>query len=150
MKFTKRQQERIEHIIQEEMKTMKEGWTLADAFKRSSLLTERNLFEAAPLEQDLSENSIFNAMEQVSMDEAQSCLMSFDNELLAHVASILKSHGILDSSADAGTVYEMLANHAEAPMIDAQMECASDISMALEKYAKEIAALASSAVGPQG
>lgn len=142
MKFTQRQQQAIEKIISQEMQSLKEGWSHAESSKKSSLLAERNLFEAAPIEQDLSEDSVFSALEQVSMDEAQSCMIAFDNEVLNHIATVLRGHGLLASGAAAGDVYEMLADFAETNIVDAQMECTTDIKLALEKYAAEVAKIA--------
>lgn len=142
MRFTKLQQEKIEQIIQAEMHSLNEGWAQAEKSKRSSLLFERNLFEAAPIEQDLSGDKVVSALENVTMDDAQSCMISFDNEVLKHIASILSSHGLLESGADAGNVYEMLADFDGDSMTLAQQECVADIKLALEKYASEISKLA--------
>ena len=143
MKLKQLQQERIEQIIREEIRGLKEGWEAADKLNRVSSLNERNLFEAStPLEQDLSADLLSSALQQTSMDAAQACLVDFDNELLKHVASVLKSHGLLAAGDDAGSVYEMLADFDEDAMVLAQQECTSDIVSALEKYVSEMAILA--------
>ena len=144
MKLKQLQQERIEQIIREEMRNLKEGWVKADSSKRNSVLSERNLFEdSTPLEQDLSGGSVFSALEQTASDMASSCMVGFDDELLKHVASILKSHGLLSAGDDAGSVFEMLADFDEDSMTLAQQECVSDIVSALEKYVSEITVMAS-------
>lgn len=143
MKLKQLQQERIEQIIREEMRDLKEGWEAAGKLNRASSLNERNLFEGeTPLEQDMSAGSLSSALEQTSMDSAQACIVDFDNELLKHIASVLKSHGLLAAGDDAGSVYEMLADFDEDAMVLAQQECASDIVAALEKYVTEMAILA--------
>ena len=142
MKLKKLQQDRIEQIIQEELASLNEGWAAANAFKRSSVQNERQLFEGATeLEQDLSEASISSALEQVSYDSALSCVVEFDNEVLKHVATVLKGHGLMSAGEDADAVYDRLADFDEGAMTDAQMECASDITLALDKYAAFIAQL---------
>lgn len=149
MKLTKLQQERIEDIIAQEMRSLKEGWVAAGDLSISSRLKEKRLFEAdSPLERDLSGDAMFGALEQAASDEANSCLVAFDDELLKHVAAILKSHGMVDSGTDAGGVYELLADHDEGAMTDAQMECSSDIVNALVKYVATMAQIAIEAVGP--
>jgi len=143
MKLKQLQQERIEQIIREEMRNLKEGWVAADSLKRNSILSERNLFEdSSPLEQDLSGDAAFSALEQTASDMASSCMVGFDDEVLKHVASILKSHGLLSAGDDAGTVYEMLAGFDEDSMTLAQQECVSDIVTALQKYVNEISVMA--------
>ena len=143
MKLKQLQQDRIEEIIREEMNNMKEGWVLADTLKKTSSLNERNLFEeGSPLEQDLSPGSVSSALEQSAMDSAQTCLMEFHQELLNHLASVLQSHGLLPSGASGASVDDMLADFDESTMVDAQMECASTITSALQKYIEEMAVLA--------
>lgn len=143
MKLKQLQQERIEQIIREEMRNLKEGWVAADSSKRNSILSERNLFEGgSPLEQDLSVDATFSALEQTASDVASSCMINFDDEVLKHIASVLKSHGLLASGDDAGSVYEMLADFDEDSMGLAQQECVSDIVAAFEKYANQISAMA--------
>lgn len=142
MKLKQLQQERIEQIIMDEMRNLKEGWDVADKLKRSSSRRERNLFEAStPLEQDLSGDVVFSSLEQTASDAATSCVVDFDNEVLKHVASVLKSHGLLAAGEDAGSVYEMLADFDEDSMMLAQQECVSDIVNALQKYANEISVM---------
>ena len=142
MKITKVQQQRIEDIIREEMKSLKEGWRSADASTRSSRLNERKLFEAdSQLEQDLSKDAVFSAMEQVGMDEGQSCLIAYEQELLKHLTSVLQSHGLLASGGGSARLAEILEENGEAEMIDAQMECVSDISQALDNYSKVVVQL---------
>ena len=142
MKFTKLQQEKIEEIIKKEMLTLKEGWQFADRSRRSSIFLEKELMkETTELEQDLSEDSIFSAMEQTAMDVSGECLTNFENELLAHVASVLHNHGLLASVENGDDVYERLVNVDESALQDAQMECASDISLVLDKYATVFAEL---------
>lgn len=142
MKLKQLQQERIEQIIREEMRNLKEGWVIADKLKHSSSRHENNLFEAStPLEQDLSGQVISSALEQTAADAASACIVNFDNEVLMHISSILKSHGLLASGDDAGSVHEMLADYDEDSMILAQQECASDIIAALQKYVNEISVM---------
>lgn len=142
MKLKQLQQERIEQIIMDEMRNLKEGWDVADKLKRSSSRRERSLFEAStPLEQDLSGDVVFSSLEQTASDAATSCVVDFDNEVLKHVASVLKSHGLLAAGEDAGSVYEMLADFDEDSMMLAQQECVSDIVNALQKYANEISVM---------
>jgi hypothetical protein len=143
MKLKQLQQDRIEKIIREEMKNMKEGWVRADELKKSSSLNERNLFEeGSPLEQDLSPDALVSSLEQSAMDSAQACLVGLDQELLNHLASVLQSHGLLPSGAGAAAVSDMLEDFDETTMVDAQMECASTITNALQKYIEEMAVLA--------
>ena len=146
MKLTKLQQERIEEIIKQEMRSLKEGWRSADQSSLSSHLTERNIFEAAtPLEQDLSENSIYSAMEQVALDEGQATLIAFEQELFKHISSILQSHGLLASGGGYNSVAQIIEEHGETELVDAQMECAHDIATALDNYSKVVAQLVAGA-----
>ena len=142
MKITRIQQQRIEDIIKEEMQALKEGWVHAADSAHSSRLNERKLFEAStPLEQDLSENSIYSAMEQVALDEGQSALISFEQELFNHISSILQSRGLLAAGGGSGAVAQIVEEHSETELIDAQMECAHDIAAALDNYSKVVAQL---------
>lgn len=143
MKLKQLQQDRIEEIIREEMNNMKEGWALAEEFKKSSSLNERNLFEqGSPVEQDLSPDALVSSLEQSAMESAQGCVAELNRELLNHLASVLQSHGLLPSGARGDSVDDMLADFDEATMVDAQMECASTITSALQKYIEEMAVLA--------
>lgn len=142
MKLKQLQQQRIEEIIKEEMRNLKDGWSVADQYKRSSSRREKDLFEAAtPLEQDLSGQNIASALEQTAADTANECIVKFDDEVLKHIASVLKGHGLLSAGEDAGSVYEMLADFDEDSMTLAQQECSTDIVAALEKYISEISAM---------
>ena len=58
-----------------------------------------------------------------------------------HIASVLISHGVVDSSVEAEDIHQQLTDHNEPLLIDAQQECAMDIIYALEKYVKEISSL---------
>ena len=143
MKLKQLQQERIEQIIKEEMKNLKEGWVAADELSKSSRLNDTRLFEGdSPLEQDLSGDSLFSALEQTASDVGSECIVKFDNEVLNHVASVLKAHGLLARGDDAGSVYEMLADFDEDSITLAQQECVSDIVTALEKYVSQLSILA--------
>jgi hypothetical protein len=143
MKLKQFQQERIEEIIREEMKSLKESLVSADYSRRNSMLSEKNLFEVgAPVEQDLSADSLSSALDQTMMESAQTCVQNFDNELLMHIASILKSYGLLASGDNADSVYNMLSDYDEDSMTLAQQECATDIVIAFEKYVSEMAILA--------
>jgi hypothetical protein len=133
MKLKQLQQERIEQIIREEMRNLKEGWIAADQLKASSSYNERNLFEVgSPIEQDLSADSLSSALQQTSVDAADACLVKFDNELFKQIAAVLKSHGLLAAGEDADSVYEMFADFDEDSMVLAQNECVTDIVTALE------------------
>jgi len=139
MKLKQIQQERIEQIIKEEMRNLKEGWVSAELSKRNSMFNERNLFEdSSPLQQDLSGDVTFSALEQTASDMASSCMVGFDDEVLKHISSVAKSHGLLSAGDDAGSVYEMIADFDEDSMILAQQECVSDIVAAFEKYTNQI------------
>ena len=143
MKLKQLQQERIEQIIREEIRGLKEGWEAAGKLNRASSLNEKNIFEGeTPLEQDISAGSLSSALDQTMMGSAQACIEGFDNELLMHIASILKSHGLLAAGEDSGSVYDMLADYDEDSMVLAQQECTRDIVAALEKYISEMAILA--------
>lgn len=143
MKLKQLQQERIEQIIREEMKNLKEGWVAADELSKSSRLNDTRLFEGdSSLEQDLSSDVVFSALEQTAVDTGNECIVKFDNEVLKHIASILKAHGLLAAGDDAGSVYEMLADFDEDSMMQAQQECVSDIATALENYVSQLSILA--------
>jgi len=149
MKLTKLQQERIEDIIAQEMRSLKEGWVAADDLSRSSKRREKNLFEGeSDLERDLSPANVVGALEQMATDEANSCLVTFDNELLKHISSVLASHGLVARGSSSEDVFEMLAEYDDGAMTDAQMECASDITHALTKYIEAMMPLVLGAVGP--
>ena len=142
MKLTEMQQEAIQQLIKQEMKSLKEGWVQSDASKRRSIIIERNLFEdSPPLQQDLSGDVVFSALEQTASDMASSCMVGFDDEVLKHIASVAKSHGLLSAGDDAGSVYEMIADFDEDSMQLAQQECVSDIVTTLEKYVNQITAI---------
>lgn len=143
MKLKQLQQERIEQIIKEEMKNLKEGWAVADELSKSSRLNDTRLFEGdSPLEQDLSGDSLFSALESTASDIARECSVKFENEMLNHIASVLKAHGLLAAGAAADSIYDMLADFDEDSMTLAQQECTSDIVTALEKYVSELSVLA--------
>jgi hypothetical protein len=124
------------------MRNLKEGWVSAELSKRNSMFNERNLFEdSSSLQQDLSGDITFSALEQTASDMASSCMVGFDDEVLKHIASVTKSHGLLSAGDDAGSVYEMIADFDEDSMILAQQECVSDIVTAFEKYVNQITAI---------
>ena len=150
MKLKKLQQERIEQIIREEIASLNEGWNQVETYKRSSKLNERNLFEAgAPIEQDLTPDKVIGAVESVSSELSSDCLAKFDDELLSHIASILQSHGLIGTGGS-DSVYQILVDFpgGENEMIDAQMECKTDIMLALDNYVRAISILAVNAVKP--
>lgn len=142
MKLTKLQHNKIEEMIKEEMQNLKEGWKLSDKLHYKSKRNQKNLFEASELESDLSASSVTTALEQSTLDSGQACVVEFEQELLNHILSVLKSHGLVDSSATASTISNDLEDYDADELIMQQQEAATDISNALVKYATAVALIA--------
>ena len=142
MKLTKLQQIKIEEMIKEEMQNLKEGWSQAGRLQNKSKRNQKNLFEASALESDLSEGSVESALGQITLDSGQACLVEFDQEVLNHVLSVLKSHGLVDSGTTASVLGNLIEDYDADSLIQIQQEVASDIAAALSKYAKEVAHMA--------
>lgn len=142
MKLTKLQQNKIEEMIKEEMQNLKQGWSFADKMHNKSKRNQKNLFEASALESDLSASSVENALQQSTLDSGQACLAEFDQEVLNHVLSVLKSHGLVDSGQTASTLSDSLEDFDGDQLVELQQQAAADISAVLTKYASEVAQMA--------
>jgi hypothetical protein len=142
MKLTKLQQVKIEEMIKQEMTNLKEGWNHAGKLHNKSKRNQKNLFEASALESDLSQSSVESALEQSTLDSGQACLAEFDHEVLNHILSVLKSHGLVDSAETASTLSDSLEDYDGNQLVDLQQQAAADIAAILSKYASEVAHMA--------
>lgn len=139
MKLTKLQHNKIEEIIKDEMRSLKEGWNTADRLHNKSKRNQKNLFEDTKLETDLSPASVEGALEQSTLDSGQTCLAEFDQEVLNHLLSILLSHGLVDSGTTSVVLSDKLEDYDGDTLVEMQQEAAADIARALTKYATEVA-----------
>ncbi len=144
MKLKQLQLKRIEQIIQEKMQVLEEGCVSIDKFRKSSRLDEKMLFEdGSPLERDLSASSLLDSLDGAAGAAAESCCVEFNNELFEHIASVVRSHGLVSASTGPDDVRSVLSDHNESLLFDALAKCTADIQDSLEKYATEISTLVS-------
>jgi len=142
MKLTKLQQIKIEEMIMEEMTNLKEGWGHAGKLHNKSKRNQKKLFEATALETDLSESTVEAALEQVTLDSGNACVVEFDQELLNHILSVLVSHGLVESGATATTLKSNIDDYDQQSLMEAQQQARTDIATALSRYASEVAHIA--------
>lgn len=146
MKLTKMQQEAIQQLIKQEMKSLKEGWVQSDASKRRSTIIEKRLFEDSA-SGDLRGTA--EDLEDACVAGAGDAMHAFNKEIYQHIVSVLKSHGAVSSRFSAEELMEELSSDSDS-LQDAEMEVTSAISGALAAYADSIATLVINAYDDRG
>ena len=138
MSLAKRQAAAINQIIQEEIQGALKGRKSRAGLLRRGELQER-LVEAGPdamrVDASIMDEQLKEAANDAGMDMADDLIYKFRQKILRFIAGQLNQHGMSAVKVDPRTFPSEVEEFDEDGTYEASMECMSDVTAALEKYA---------------
>ena len=148
MSLTRRQRSIVDVILQETLReatqARRDGEKLLD---RSLLNEEYELDEAGPdadrIDTSIIKDQLTNVAQDLGKELADALVFRFRQKICTHIANVMNQHAMGgDIRINPRTLADELEDFDTDSVMGASLECAGDITDALEKYAKDLGDLA--------
>lgn len=150
MSLSRRQAQIINQIIQEEVQDVMKGRSRRDELLRRSEIQER-LVEAGPdaanVDWSILSKQIEDEVQYTGGGMVQDLIGDFYRKIIKFMASAMNMHSMSFVKVDPRSLEKDLKEYWSENFVEITEECESDITEALEKYAKSLGELAVDMVG---